>query len=177
MSSSADWADAYERVARSYAMLARAITNNIMTMPGSDLPFAIGRPSADATFDSGKAWEEHLERQRKATEKSIRLLKSWLNPAQLEQYESNGSFDVRGSDGGHYRIGPPSPFNIRVIEPEGHCGSAYCVVPKDISAPGDIQLAQKIALENDEEATIRAANRAQNAGYAGSFWVLPTATD
>ena len=153
-------------------------TNSIwvrMTMPGSTMPFAMGMPNAG--YSSVDAWAEAQERFQQATDKSIALLKSWLNPAQLEQYESNGSFDVTGSDGGHYRIGPPSPFNIRVIEPEGHCGSAYCVVPKDISAAGDIQLAQKIALENDEEATIRAANRAQNAGYAGSFWVLPTATD
>ena len=141
-----------------------------VTMPGSTMPFAIGMPGAgSSSFD---AWAAVQERLQQATDKSIELLKSWLNPEQLAQYESNGSFDVRGSDGGHYRIGPPIPFNIRVIEPEGHCGSAYCVVPKDISAAGDIQLAQKIALENDEEATIRAANRAHNAGYAGEFWVF-----
>ena len=134
----------------------------IMTMPGSTMPFAIGMPNGTVGYNHAQSWDEAQERFRRANEKSIELLKSWLSPEQLEQYETNGSFDVRGSDGGRYRIGPPSPFNIRVIEPEGHCGSAYCVVPKDISPAGDIQLAQKIALETDEEGTIRQANKANN---------------
>ena len=131
-----------------FSWVTRELIRKLMTMPGSTMPFAIGQPNVASSVD---VWA--------AAHKSIALLKSWLNPAQLAQYESHGSFDVIGSDGGHYRIGPPNPFNIRVIEPEGHCGSAYCVGPKDISAPGDIQLAQKIALETDEEGTIRQANR------------------
>ena len=154
----------------------------LMTMPGSAMPFAIGMPNAGVGYNTTDAWEAAQKKYEEARDKSIALLKSWLNPAQLAQYESNGSFDVTGSDGGRYRIGPPSPFNIRVIEPEGHCGSAYCVVPHDISAPGDIQLAQKIALETDEETTIRCSNKANNSlgqwnAYGAIIGAAPLPTD
>ena len=90
-----------------------------------------------------------------AKSRSYELLRSWLSPLQLMQLEYDGRFEVRGSDGGRYVISDGSRyFNVR----EKNKDAWHCFVPAGSLPPGDIMLAQKIALETDEEAAITCAN-------------------
>ena len=93
-------------------------------------------------------------------EANVALLKEWLSPEQREQYESQKTFEVVGGDTGtRYRIRPPGAYNISVLDSNGGTASNICVVPKDMTALGDILLAQKVALERNERATLKVANR------------------
>lgn len=94
-----------------------------------------------------------------AIEKSLALLKSWLSPDQLTQYES-GAFEVKGSAGGRYRIRADSTYNVDELDRGGQpTGVRYCFQPEGAPALGDIMLAQKIALETDEEGALKVANQ------------------
>ena len=103
-----------------------------------------------------------------AVKKSIALLKEWLSPEQLEQYERDGYFEVvGGSTGTRYRIRRPLPFNIDILLQDGSVDDRICVEPQSQStmrpmADGDILLAQKIALEKNEAETLKIANRTAN---------------
>lgn len=105
--------------------------------------------------------------EQSASDKSIDLLKRWLSPAQLDEFEKNGSyyFSVVGSAGGRYRILRTTAYNI-----VDEAGQKFCLVPAGASAVGDIMLAQKIAFETDEPGALRKANRpaaTRTAGEAG----------
>jgi hypothetical protein len=96
----------------------------------------------------------------KTAERSIALLKEWLSPSQLEQFNRDGTFDVIGGDtSNRYRICKPEPYNILHINPDGAIQCRWCVVPRGATAPGDVMLAQKIGLEKNEIETLRVANR------------------
>jgi hypothetical protein len=89
--------------------------------------------------------------RRTAIEKGVALLKHWLSPAQLAQYQKYGYFEVRGGDSGkRYRIGPTHQMNVDELNEQGM---------RTELPIGDVMLAQKIALENDEQATLALANR------------------
>jgi hypothetical protein len=106
---------------------------------------------------------DDLYRGHAAEERSIGLLRSWLTPDQLSQFDKHRWFIVRGSDTGkRYRINyANAPFNVHELDDDGKVVLRLCVVPQDITAPGDIMLSQKIALEKDELETRRIANHAQ----------------
>ena len=95
------------------------------------------------------------------TERIIRgltLLKSWLSPAQLHSYEKFGYFDVTGSDSGTvYRIHHGQQANVEELDRDGETSCAWCFVPRGDLVAGDVMLAQKIALENDERAAMAVA--------------------
>lgn len=87
-----------------------------------------------------------------AERRSIELLRSWLTPDQLSQFDESGSFIVRGRETGRrYRITyPDAPYNVHELDCCDKVVLRLCFKPKDINAPGDVMLAQKIDLENDE---------------------------
>jgi hypothetical protein len=101
-----------------------------------------------------------VSHRRTAEEKGLTLLKQWLSPAQLAQYEKYGYFEVTGGDSGkHYRIRPTRQMNVDELDHYGVRIAAWCFGPEGGLPIGDIMLAQKIALENNEQAALALANR------------------
>jgi hypothetical protein len=106
-------------------------------------------------------WNEEVVRwNREAEEKGRALLRRWLSPTQLEQYERTGNFEVVGSDSGkRYRIRRHAQMNIEELDARGLRVAVWCFLPKGTLPLGDIMLAQKIALETNERAALAIANR------------------
>jgi hypothetical protein len=96
----------------------------------------------------------------KADNKAYTLLKEWLSPAQLALFESKGYFEVKGSHSGKcYRIRCARQLNIDQLDAEGIPVAVWCFGPAGCLPVGDIMLAQKIALETDEQRALAVANR------------------
>jgi len=90
-----------------------------------------------------------------AREKSLALLQSWLSPEQLAEFKQTNSFEVTGSRSKkRYRILQSTAFNVSPLN-ESH---KLCFVPDGADSVGDIMLAQKIMLENDEDRALKVAN-------------------
>jgi hypothetical protein len=107
-----------------------------------------------AKVDSAAEWERNV--------RGVALLKNWLSPAQLQSHERFGYFDVIGSDSGTiYRIHHGKQANVEELDGFGQTVGAWCLVPVGDLVAGDVMLAQKIALENDERAAMSVA-----VGYA-----------
>jgi hypothetical protein len=101
----------------------------------------------------------------KAEERAQELLRSWLSPKQREQYNAEACFEVVGSDTGkHYRICKGRVFNIQELDGHGLQVRAWCFSPDSV-AIGDVNLAQKIALETFESKVLATANRSE-----GDVW-------
>jgi len=108
-------------------------------------------------------YDAYLDRDG-ARDKSLNLMKEWLAPRQLEQYEAEGCFDVKGSNGGRYRISNKgTTFNVRELRRTvlGRLlsGDKLCFQPAGVYSQGDVMLAQKIMLERDEPGALKIANR------------------
>lgn len=87
------------------------------------------------------------------------LLRAWLSPHQKMQFEANGHFDVVGCHSGkRYRIRRGTSANINELDGNGHLGPGWCFVPAGALAEGDVMLAQKIALETNEQGALDVAN-------------------
>jgi hypothetical protein len=87
------------------------------------------------------------------------LLRSWLSPEQRRQYDQRGNFEVIGSDTGkRYRICKGDVFNVQELDDYGLQVRAWCVTVDGVPI-GDVNLAQKIALEAFESEVLRIANR------------------
>jgi hypothetical protein len=97
------------------------------------------------------------------TEKKARaLLKEWLSPAQLAQYKSKGHFEVTGSHSGkRYRIRRGRQMNIDELDERGTRVAVWCFGPEGQLPAGDVMLAQKIALETEEQAALAVVNRSR----------------
>jgi hypothetical protein len=92
--------------------------------------------------------------------RSLKLLREWLSPAQLAQFDADGHFDVIGCDTGQkYRIHYGSSMNVEELDKFGQPRICYCFVTDAPLAPGDVVLAQKIALETGEYAALAIANK------------------
>jgi hypothetical protein len=105
-----------------------------------------------------------------AEKKARDLLKQWLSPAQLAQYEGDGYFEVTGCDTGkRYRVRRDRQMNIDELDRRDVRIAVWCFGPEGHLPLGDVMLAQKLALETDEQAALAIANR--NSGtYPGSNW-------
>jgi hypothetical protein len=104
------------------------------------------------------------------------LLKSWLSPQQLSQYEKSGYFDVRGSDTGKvYRLHHSRLLNVERLEDRAR----LCISPVGHLAVSDILLAQKIALETSETETLKTAHVWVYCPSTDSYhvWVYRPSTD
>jgi hypothetical protein len=92
--------------------------------------------------------------------RGLELLREWLSPQQLAQFNAGGSFDVVGCDTGkRYRIYYGSSMNIDELNDLDRAQTSYCFVPQIPLVPGDVMIAQKIALETDECAVLAVARR------------------
>ncbi|MGL3104785.1 hypothetical protein [Bradyrhizobium sp. BR 1432] len=91
--------------------------------------------------------------------RALRLLRSWLSPQQRVEFDAKGYFDVVGCDTGkRYRIRRGTFGNVNEIDEYGRLGTGWCFVPLGGLVEGDVMLAQKIALETDEERALNIAN-------------------
>lgn len=92
--------------------------------------------------------------------RGLRLLRSWLSPAQLAQFDAKGNFDVVGCESGRkYRIKFGICANVLELSEDGTPKVGWCVVPDCCLVAGDVMLAQKIALETFEGAALAKANK------------------
>jgi hypothetical protein len=92
--------------------------------------------------------------------RGITLLREWLSPMQRAQLDASKSFDVVGCDSGRrYRILYGKVTNVHEIDDAGRPVIGWCFVPSEHLVAGDVMLAQKIALETNERATLAVANR------------------
>jgi hypothetical protein len=104
-------------------------------------------------------WQIFSQR-RKAEQRAYALLKRWLSHKQIAQLERHGYFEVRGSHSGkRYRISRDRIMNIDELDSEGSRVAVWCFGPMGNLPLGDNMLAQKIALETDEQAALAVANR------------------
>jgi hypothetical protein len=89
-----------------------------------------------------------------------RLLRRWLSAEQLAQFDLFNFFDVIGCHTARrYRIYYATAANVEELDQVGHPIMRYCFVPKGDLVPGDVMLAQKIALETEELAALEVANK------------------
>ncbi|MHC2438775.1 hypothetical protein [Bradyrhizobium sp. USDA 4451] len=90
--------------------------------------------------------------------RGIALLSRWLTSEQRSQFERYKRFDVIGSDSGkRYRICYGTSTNVYEIDNTGSVAVGWCFRPIGSLVAGDVMLAQKIALETNERATIMVA--------------------
>ena len=105
---------------------------------------------------------DYQEKRLKADERSIELLRSWLTPEQLLEYNSRQRFFVRGSETGErYLItSPAQAYNVAEVDDNDDVVMRLCFVPTGgVDSRGDVMLAQKIMLETDELEARAIANR------------------
>src|SRR3569832_821171 len=104
-------------------------------------------------------YESFAERNRPEA-RARRLLREWLSPEQLAQFDAVGYFEVTGSETGRrYRVHEGTASNVFEIDEQGRTTAGWCFVPASPLAPGDVMLAQKIALETGEMTVLSFAHR------------------
>jgi len=92
--------------------------------------------------------------------RGLRLLRTWLSPTQRAQFDSFGYFDVTGSVSHRkYRIHFGVSANIQELGNDDKPRIGWCFIPDGNLVPGDVRLAQKIALETSERDALAVANR------------------
>ncbi|PAY06925.1 hypothetical protein CK489_28215 [Bradyrhizobium sp. UFLA03-84] len=90
--------------------------------------------------------------------RGIALLSAWLSPEQRLQFEKYRRFDVVGSDSGkRYRICYGTSTNVYEMDGRDRVVLGWCFRPVGALVPGDVMLAQKIALETNERVTLMVA--------------------
>ena len=124
-----------------------------------------------ATRHGGRAlweWKHHFQALRERFQsrladreaRGIKLLREWLSPEQRAQFDANRFFDVIGCDSAkRYRIRYGPVLNVHEIDSDGRSINGWCFVPSGRLVPGDVMLAQKIALETNEFGALAVANR------------------
>src|SRR4029077_3445516 len=97
---------------------------------------------------------------KRAQDRGLQLLKENLAPAQRQQLEKDGFFDViGGSTGKRYRIRNGRQMNIEQLDKNGRRVCGWCFFPQGSLVAGDIMLGQKAAIELFESDALRIANR------------------
>lgn len=95
---------------------------------------------------------------KKTEARGIALLCDWLSPEQLSQFKRRKSFDVVGSESGkRYRVCYGTSTNVYEMDQKGRVVVGWCFRPAGSLVPGDVMLAQKIALETNERAALMVA--------------------
>ena len=107
---------------------------------------------------------------RDANQLAESLLLACLSPEQARQHLEQGYIDVIGSRGNRFRIqtavrwdgrswrGGTQSGNVLLLDAEGRTQAKYCVHPPDNLPHADAWLAQKLALEADEDTVMAVAN-------------------
>jgi hypothetical protein len=92
--------------------------------------------------------------------RGLQLLKEWLSPEELAQYDAKSYFEVTGCHSGkRYRISHGTSMNIHELDGGGQPCVGWCFAPTGYLVAGDVMLAQKIALETNERGALAVANK------------------
>ena len=92
--------------------------------------------------------------------RGLRLMRRWLSPDQRAEFDDKGTFEVVGCNSGkRYRIYRGTAQNVFEIADDGWLIVGLCFIPSGELVAGDVMLAQKIALETDENGVLAVANR------------------
>jgi hypothetical protein len=92
--------------------------------------------------------------------RGLRLMRRWLSPDQRTEFDASGTFEVVGCHSGkRYRIYCGTAQNVFEIDDAGELRLGLCFIPSGELVAGDVLLAQKIALETDENRALAVANR------------------
>lgn len=157
-----------------YARLAAALLNEVAPPDGLVANAGNALQSAGLVANAGneprigatlriRLPQDFQVRSQEAEQRSRALLIDWLSPAQLKQYAltRGSSFEVTSSGGRRYLITDSRTYGVFRLDADGREEERFCFVPAgtDNLATGDIMLAQKIALETDEEKALAVANR------------------
>lgn len=103
-------------------------------------------------------WFRDAGPARAPERRSLLLMRRWLSAHQREQFDARGYFDVVGSHTNRrYRIRFGTSTNIYELDSFEQPIGGWCFVPTECVPPGDVMLAQKIALENDELSALAVA--------------------
>ena len=122
---------------------------NLLQIASGPLRWLSTRGSRGA--QAGWDWFRELGRRNDREARGLGLLRAWLSPEQLAQYDAHRYFDVTGCHSGkRYRIRHGTGTNILELDETDRPSIGWCFVPRDNLVAGDVMLAQKIALETDE---------------------------
>ena len=92
--------------------------------------------------------------------RGLRLMRRWLSPDQRAEFDHSGSFEVVGCHSGkRYRIYSGTAQNVFEIDGAGWLIVGLCFIPAGELVAGDVMLAQKIALETNENGALAVAHR------------------
>ena len=95
-----------------------------------------------------------------AKAKGEALLQANLSPEQRVSLQNHGHFDVKGGQSGKtYRIKRGRQMNVHELDAKGKEVQGWCFLPSGGLVEGDCLLGQKLALEANEGAALKAANR------------------
>lgn len=104
------------------------------------------------------AIRERWRAYEKVEARALALMSAWLSPEQRSQFAKYHRFDVIGSESGkRYRICYGTSTNVYEMDDRDRVVVGWCFRPVGSLAAGDVMLAQKIALETDERATLMVA--------------------
>ena len=108
-----------------------------------------------------RSLRERFQQAHPNDARGLKLLREWLSPEQLAQYDAYGYFDVTGSDSWRwYRIHHGTAMNVIEIDHDsGFPRVGLCFTTEAGFVPGDVMLAQKIALETREHGVLAIAHR------------------
>ena len=91
-------------------------------------------------------------------QRGLKLLREWLSQEQLAQYAAHRYFEVIGCHTGkRYRIFNGVGANVVELDDAALPRKGWCFVPDFQLVAGDVMLAQKIALETDEQSALAKA--------------------
>lgn len=121
---------------------------------------ALSRAERVARLWTSRRLYASFDIENSAEVRAKRLLREWLTPDQLEQFDTQGYFEVTGSQTGRrYRIHYGGNANVQELDPRGMPILGLCFVPEGQLVAADVMLAQKIALETSELQVLAKANR------------------
>ena len=125
------------------------------------MTFLFQRIHLPARARSWRGWLRGFFEEDDREARGLKLLRAWLSPEQLTQFNAENYFDVTGCHSGkRYRILHATAMNVHELDAAGVPSLCWCFVPNDgYLVAGDVMLAQKIALETDERAALAVANR------------------
>jgi hypothetical protein len=113
-----------------------------------------------ACLNLARAFREWYLRPSRSEQRGLKLLREWLSQEQLAQFDANNYFEVIGCHTGkRYRIFHGNGANIVELDDRTRPTTGWCFVPGEHLVAGDVMLAQKIALETDEQGALAKANK------------------
>jgi hypothetical protein len=120
----------------------------------------IGRPALNLIRAVQGAQSRRRARFENRAIRGITLLREWLSTQQRRQLDSYDYFEVVGCDSGKsYRVQHGVCQNVLELDADGRPRMGWCFIPEGNLVPGDVMLAQKIALETDEWSALAIAKQ------------------